>query len=171
MYKLCRSSGAPSKPGRSVATMVDSGAFCRYRACVLRTRLQHPHILAALAAAGHGARVLICDGHYPASTQRGRHAELVSLNLSPGLVDCVDVLRALCDTVAIEAATVMAPASGPEPAVLTEFRKVLSVPLTQRSRGDFYAEACGDDVALAVQTGDTRTYANLLVTLGVLASA
>ena len=61
---------------------------------MLKTELIHPEILAALGAAGHGSTVLIADGNYPASTSMGPRAKRVSLNLSPGVVNCADVLRA-----------------------------------------------------------------------------
>jgi len=46
---------------------------------VLRYRLTHPEILAALASAGHGSTVLLADGHYPAATAAGPHAITVAL--------------------------------------------------------------------------------------------
>jgi hypothetical protein len=44
-------------------------------------QLTHPRIISALAAAGHGATVLITDGHYSAATAVGPNAETVHLNL------------------------------------------------------------------------------------------
>jgi L-fucose mutarotase len=35
---------------------------------VLRTRLIHPEILAALATAGHGSQLLLSDGNFPHAT-------------------------------------------------------------------------------------------------------
>ena len=59
---------------------------------MLPTELPHPEILQALAGAGHGALVLIADGHYPASTATGDRARTVHLNLAPGLLDATTVL-------------------------------------------------------------------------------
>ena len=53
------------------------------RPAMLKNRLLHPDILAALGRAGHGSKVLIADGNYPFSTTLGPNAMLVSLNLSP----------------------------------------------------------------------------------------
>jgi RbsD / FucU transport protein family. len=39
---------------------------------MLKTRLLHPEILAALGEAGHGAQVLIADGNYPSRPTRIR---------------------------------------------------------------------------------------------------
>ena len=52
---------------------------------MLNTPLLHPDILRILAQAGHHSKVLIADGNYPASNKRGHRAELISLQLSPGV--------------------------------------------------------------------------------------
>jgi L-fucose mutarotase len=135
---------------------------------MLKQRLLHPEILEALAAAGHGARVLITDGNYPASTRLGENAALVYLNLSPGLVRVTDVLSALMTAIPIEEAAVMEPDEGPEPPVYSEFERMLDgFPLSRFGRFEFYEEASGPDTCLQIVTGDQRLYANLLLTIGV----
>ena len=52
---------------------------------MLRSELIHPKISEVLARAGHSSKVLIADGNYPAASAIGPRAELVSLNLAPGL--------------------------------------------------------------------------------------
>jgi L-fucose mutarotase len=74
---------------------------------LLKSTLLHPEILHALAGAGHGSQALIADGNYPCSTTAGPNAEIVYLNLAPGLVSATDVLRALVEAIPIEAAHVM----------------------------------------------------------------
>ena len=71
---------------------------------MLKTALLHPEIMEALGGAGHGSQVLIADGNYPCSTTAGPNAQLVYLNLAPGLVTATDVLKVLVQTVPIEAA-------------------------------------------------------------------
>lgn len=137
---------------------------------MLKTRLIHPHILEALAAAGHGSKVLIADGNYPASTQLGENAELVYLNLAPGKLSVTEVLDILLTAIPIEDAAVMEPDEGPEPAIFQEFRSLLpNVELTKFSRFEFYEEASGPDTCLQIVTGEQRVYANILLTLGVVA--
>lgn len=136
---------------------------------MLKTRLIHPHILEALAAAGHGSKVLIADGNYPASTQLGENAELVYLNLAPGKLTVTEVLDILLTAIPIEDAAVMEPDEGAEPAIFQEFRSLLpSVELTKFSRFEFYEEASGPDTCLQIVTGEQRIYANILLTLGVV---
>ena len=146
---------------------------------MLKTRLIHPQMLAALGRAGHGSRVLIADGNYPASTRLGPGAALVSLNLMPGLVTCTQVLDALVSAVPIEHAAVMQPLTeGPyaidgEPGIWSEFRRTLAAAgfhedLEPIERFRFYEVASQADVALTVATGEQRIYANLLLTIGVV---
>lgn len=128
----------------------------------------HPQILGALGRAGHSSKVLIADGNYPASTKRPPGAALVSLNLSPGVVDCVQVLAAVASAIPIEAAAVMRPEEG-EPEIWEKFRTVLSgVDLEPLDRFAFYEAASSDDVALVIATGEQRLYANILLTIGVV---
>lgn len=146
---------------------------------MLTGRLIHPQILEALGRAGHTSKVLIADGNYPAATKRPPGAALVSLNLSPGVVDCVQVLAALAPTIPIEAAAVMRPErSGPyaldeDPEIWHDFRTLLSeagvdVVLEPLERFTFYETASSDDVALVIATAEQRIYANLLLTIGVV---
>lgn len=146
---------------------------------MLKTQLLHPTILEALGRAGHGSKVLIADGNYPASTTLGPRATLVSLNLSPGVVTCTQILEALCTAVPIEAAATMDYArSGPyalseAPPIWAEFRQILSaagVPaeLEPLERMAFYAAAAAPDVCLTIASADQRIYANLMLTLGVV---
>src|SRR5918996_6484420 len=126
---------------------------------MLTGKLIHPEILKVLGSAGHSSRVLIADGNYPAATKSPSTAPLVSLNLSPGVVGCVDVLEALVSAVPIEAAMVMKPEpAGPyamerDPEIWDEFRAVLSdagadLGLELVERFNFYEMARGSDVAL-----------------------
>lgn len=137
---------------------------------MLRHRLIHPDIVEALAAAGHGAKVLIADGNYPGSTQLGENATLVYLNLAPGRLTVTEVLDILLTAIPVEEAAVMEPDEGPEPGIFQEFRSLLPVtPLTKYSRFEFYEEASGPDTCLQIVTGEQRIYANILLTIGVVA--
>ncbi|MEV0198311.1 RbsD/FucU domain-containing protein [Nonomuraea sp. NPDC050691] len=136
---------------------------------MLLTELLHPGILEALAGAGHGARVLLADGHYPANTATGERARTVHLNLAPGLLDVTAVLDVLLRALPVESAQVMVPPEGaPEPPAITEYRcKLAPVPVERLGRFEFYDAARSPDLALAIVTADIRTYANLLLTIGV----
>lgn len=136
---------------------------------MLRYKLTHPEILAALSAAGHGSRVLIADGHYPFTTASGPNASHVFLNLAPGKLTATEVLEVLVDAMAFEAAAVMRPpADEPLPKIFGEFARLLPrLELEQLDRFSFYDAAKTEDVTLVIATGEVRTYANILLTLGV----
>jgi L-fucose mutarotase len=146
---------------------------------MLKSQLLHPQILAALARAGHSSRVLISDGNYPHWTRRGPNAEVVYLNLSPGIPTVTNVLQALAGTIPIEAAAVMDYArTGPyalkeDPSIWAEFMSVFAgtrneLELTRIERFAFYEAGAGPDVCLTIATGEQRIYANLLLTIGVV---
>jgi L-fucose mutarotase len=135
---------------------------------MLTYKLIHPPLLAALAAAGHGSRILIADGHFPCSTHTNQAAAMIHLNLRPGLLDVDQVLETLLDAVPIEHAAVMASDGAHVPAH-DGYRAALGdvVPFEEVERFAFYDLARTGDVAVVIATGDQRQWANLLLTVGV----
>ena len=127
---------------------------------MLRSRLIHPQLLAALGAAGHGARVLIADANYSHSTNVYPGAALIHLNVRPGLVTVDQVLEPVIDMVPIESVSVMQPDDGSTPEVFARYRELLGdrLPL-RRCRLEFYA-TCSEANDLAwrlATTASTRT--------------
>lgn len=137
---------------------------------MLKYQLLHPDILESLGAAGHGSKILIADGNYPFGTRAQPSARRVYLNLAPGLVNAVDVLRVLVDAIPIESADVMLTADGEEAPIIAEFRALLSEPLLVHGHERFaFYDLCRDpDTALVIATGEQRIYANILLTIGVV---
>src|SRR5215211_5471701 len=81
---------------------------------VLKHQLLHPRINEVLGRAGHHALILIADGNYPASTKKGPNAELVCLNLMPGVVNGVQALQAVLSAIPIDRVhTMMYPPDDP----------------------------------------------------------
>lgn len=146
---------------------------------MLKGTLLHPQILQAVARAGHSSKILISDGNYPHWTRHGPNAEMVYLNLSPGLLLVTDVLKALVSVLPIEKAEVMDyDRTGPygfsqDPPIWGEFRQILTssgnqIDLSPIERFQFYDTAGAPDITLSVATGDQRLWANLLLTIGVV---
>jgi L-fucose mutarotase len=144
---------------------------------MLRHQLLHPEISAVLARAGHHAKVLIADGNYPASTAKGPNAQLVSLNLAPGIVTCSQVLETLLSAIPVDAVNTMGiPADDPyalqgDPPVWADYRRIItqagmSLTLEPISKWDFYEAVASRDHVLTIQTADRALWANVLLTLG-----
>ena len=144
---------------------------------MLKTQLTHPEILRVLARAGHHSKILIADGNYPASTKKGPNAELICLNLTPGIVTVAQVLRAVLSAVPIDHVNTMGiPVDDPyakfgEPPVWNEYRQVLKearlkVKLEPILKWDFYKAVESPDHVLTIQTADQSLWANVLLTMG-----
>jgi L-fucose mutarotase len=144
---------------------------------MLKTTLIHPEILRVVARAGHHARILIADGNYPASTKRGPQAELISLNLSPGVVTVEQVLRALLSAVPVDAINTMGiPPDDPyaqkgDPPVWADYRRALvdlgsTLKLEPILKWEFYRQVESADHVLTIQTADQALWANVLLTVG-----
>lgn len=145
---------------------------------MLKHQLIHPKINEILGRAGHHSKVLIADGNYPAYSTLGPRAELVSLNLSPGLVSCTQVLEAVLSAIPVETAnTMMYQTVGPyglkeDPPVWKMYRDVfaknkLDLQIEPIEKWDFYKAVNTADHVLTIQTGDQHLWANLLLTMGV----
>ena len=135
---------------------------------MLRYKLLHPQILEALGSAGHGAQILIADSNYPFSTGAHPAAKRVYLNLAPSLVGVPD-LRVLVDAVPIESAQAIHPKSEDDPPIFNEYSQIMpNVPMTKLSRFPFYESAKSSDTGLVIATGEQRTWACILLTIGVV---
>lgn len=144
---------------------------------MLKHQLIHPKISEVLARAGHHARILIADGNYPASTKKGPNAEVVCLNLTPGIVTVAQVLEVLLTAVPVDQVNIMGiPAEDPyaqkgEPPVWKDYRRILAsarlkLKLEPISKWDFYETVNSPDHVLTIQTGDQALWANVLLTMG-----
>src|SRR5437868_3934772 len=137
---------------------------------MLKHQLIHPRINEILGRAGHHATVLIADGNYPASTKRGPNAEVVCLNLAPGIVTVAQVLAALLSAIPVDEVNTMdIPPDDPyahagEPPVWQEYRQLLKQAGTRLAlkpilKWDFYETVESADHVLTIQTGDQALWA------------
>lgn len=134
---------------------------------MLKGKCIHPEIMGALALCGHGDQILIADGNYPLASKTAG-AQLVYLGLTAGQPTVTDVLATLLSEVAIEKAEVMETGDGTTPAIFTDFEQMLpGILLDRLGRYDFYNACCSPSVRLAISTGEQRTFANILLTVGV----
>ena len=144
---------------------------------MLKHHLIHPQINEVLGRAGHHAKILIADGNYPASTKKGPNATVVCLNLSPSVVTCEQVLRAILSAIPVDQVNTMGiPADDPyakfgEPPAWADYRQVLteaglSLKLEPILKWDFYAAVESNDHVLTIQTADQALWANVLLSVG-----
>ncbi len=144
---------------------------------MLQHQLIHPKINEILARAGHHSSILIADGNYPASTKRGPHAKIVSLNLTPGVVNCSQVFEAILSAVPVDKINVMGIDNGDsyaldgDPPIWVKYRKILAgknldLDLEPIPKWDFYHTVMSDDHVLTIQTAEQELWANILLSIG-----
>jgi L-fucose mutarotase len=145
---------------------------------MLKHHLIHPRINDVLGRAGHHATILIADGNYPASTRKGPHAEIVCLNLMPGVVTCLQALEAVLSAVPIDAIHTMQHTQDDpyalegDPPAWNDYRALLAragsnLSLAPIEKWDFYKAVETTDHVLTIQTADQQRYANVLLSVGV----
>ncbi|MEI7920696.1 MAG: RbsD/FucU family protein [Planctomycetota bacterium] len=145
---------------------------------MLKHKLIHPQINEIIGRAGHHGKILIADGNYPSSSKKGPNAEIVCLNLMPGVLNCAQVLEAILSAVPIDEINAMMYtkddpyALDADPPVWDDYRKViadagLNLELKPIDKWDFYDAVATPDHILTVQTADRQRYANILLSIGV----
>lgn len=134
---------------------------------MLSTELINPELMRVLSLCGHGDKILITDGNYPVASKSG-NAEKIYLALTRDCPTVIQVLNALKTVVNFEKAELMSPGETVEPEIFNEFRKSLAgVDFEYHSRFEFYEKCEENNVKAAVYSGESRTYANILLTVGV----
>jgi len=135
---------------------------------MLKLRLLHPDILMALGSSGHGAKVLIADGNFPLSTRAPEHCKKVFLNLSPDLLTVTDVLKVIKDYIPMETCVLMVPPDEIEHPIHKEILALLGpdIVVKRERRFEFYREVKSENTCLAIATGETRRFGNILIVIG-----
>ena len=130
-----------------------------------------PELLATIYAMGHGDELVLADAHFPGESQGVDVIRADGLKI-PDLLEAILPLFAL-DTHSDHAAFMMAPVEGDviDPNVESTYRKSIDShwpdisPIAMVERFAFYEQA--RSAFAIVQTGDTQTYANLIIKKGV----
>jgi L-fucose mutarotase len=145
---------------------------------MLKHRLIHPQINEIIGKAGHHGKILIADGNYPASSKKGPNAEVISMNLMPGVITCAQALEAVLSAVPVEEINTMIYtkddpyALDADPPVWNDYRKIikesgLDLELKPIEKWNFYDAVATVDHVLTIQTADRQRYANILLSIGV----
>lgn len=137
---------------------------------MLKSTILHPELLYGLSLCGHGSKILIADANFPVITKTPATAKKIFLNIAPGLVDATTILKLLMEIIPIESAAIMTTPDLVEQPIHTVYKSLLTpaIPITGFKRMEFYQCAESKDTCLAIATGETRRFANLLLTVGVI---
>ena len=134
---------------------------------MLKSECTNPLIVGAVSSCGHGDKILLVDGNYPLASKSGS-AQKIYLGVSRGLPTVPQVLKALESICSFEKIEAMVPESGDYSEPLKECMQVLDfLEVVPVGRWEFYDMASKEDVRVAISTGEDRTYACLLLTVGV----
>ncbi|EMW5171565.1 RbsD/FucU family protein [Raoultella sp. XY-1] len=135
---------------------------------MIKTEIIHPDLLQALAQCGHKANILIADANYSFLTNSSPRARIIYLNFSPGLISSVVILQKMLGYINIEKAVLMSCPDDFDNTIAREYRTLLaeSSAVEYVTREAFYALAKSSDTLLVVASGETRRFANILLTVG-----
>ena len=130
-----------------------------------------PELLAGIYMMGHGDELVLADAHFPGESLGQEVIRADGLNI-PELLQAILPLFAI-DTHDEHPLVMMSPVEGdtPNPDVESTYRAIIgelrpgTPPIHKLERYDFYERA--QEAFMIVQTGDTETYANIILRKGV----
>ncbi|WP_054181161.1 RbsD/FucU family protein [Trabulsiella odontotermitis] len=137
---------------------------------MIKTEIIHPELLSALAKCGHKTKILLADSNYSFVTNSAPNATIIYLNFAPGMINSPFILEKLLKYINVESATLMASPADFDNTIEKEYQHLLS-PETEFSwltREAFYAQAKSSDTMLVIASGETRRFANIILTVGVV---
>lgn len=135
---------------------------------MIKTDIIHPDLLQALAQCGHKANILIADANYSCLTNSSPQARIIYLNFSVGLISSVVILQKMLGYINVENAVLMSSPDDFDNTIAREYRRLLpdTTGLEYVARDVFYALAKSPDTLLVIASGETRRFANILLTVG-----
>lgn len=132
-----------------------------------------PSLLYTLRAMGHGDRIAIVDGNFPAESSGPDCLRLDGISATDVLKAVLQVMP--LDTFVTDPAITMQVVGDPEavPDIVAEFQSIIDkvadhpAKISTLERHAFYEAASG--AFAVVQTGEQRLYGNILLTKGIIA--
>lgn len=137
---------------------------------MIKTEIIHPELLCHLAKCGHKTKILIADSNYSFVTNSPKHANIVYLNFTPGMISSTEVLSALCKMINIESTELMAYPEDFNNTIIKEYESILpsGIAMEYLQRADFYAAVKADETLLVIASGEQRRFANILLTVAAV---
>ena len=139
---------------------------------MIKSSILHPELLSTLAKCGHKTKILIADSNYSFVTNSSPAATIVYLNFSPDMIASPIILEKLLDYINLEEATLMASPADFDNTIEKEYQRILpaGIAFNYVDRGEFYSQAKSTDTLLVIASGETRRFANILLTVGVVSA-
>ncbi|CAM4032774.1 RbsD/FucU family protein [Vibrio neonatus] len=137
---------------------------------MIKSSIIHPELLSVLAKCGHKTQILIADSNFSFVTNSNPRTEIIYLNFAPDMLNAVDVLNSITKLINVEASTMMAWPDDFENTIHAEYENLLpqGTPMSFQQREDFYQSVKSPNTLLIIATGESRRFANLLLTVGVV---
>lgn len=135
---------------------------------MIKSAIIHPQLLGTLAKAGHKAQILISDANYSFVTNAYSGAEIVYLNFAPDMIPSTVILEGVTKLINVEQARMMAWPDDFDNTIHKEYVDTMQAgtPMELVNRADFYAAVKSPDTLLVIASGETRRFANILLTVG-----
>lgn len=139
---------------------------------MIKSKIIHPELLGILAKCGHKTQILIADANYSFVTNSSDSTEIIYLNFAKDMLPATAVLSGIVELINVESTAMMAWPQDFDNTIQSEYLNILEdgVEMNLLERADFYSAVKSDDTLLVVATGETRRFANLLLTVGPVIS-
>ncbi len=130
----------------------------------------HPGIVSALIRTGHGARVMVSDINYAASTKIGPNTQVFQLAWLVGKPSAPEVLAAMMPLITVQKAYFMTPAPEALPSQVQDELRALLPGVAEESlaRQDYYDLVASKETAAVIVTGENRRFGNVLLEMGAV---
>lgn len=137
---------------------------------MLKSEILHPELLGTLAKCGHKTQILIADSNYAVLSNTNPKAKIIYLNFAKNLLPSDIILSKLLQCINVESAVMMQYPETFNNTIIGEYKSILGkeVSISYLPRQDFYDEVKSDKTALVIASGETRRFANILLTVGVV---
>lgn len=134
---------------------------------MIKSDIIHPDLLQALAQCGHKANILIADANFSFLTNTSPLARIIWLNFTPGLIASGLILEKILGYVNVEKATLMNSPADFDNTIEREYRNILAGMnnFEYVERDTFYSQAKSPDTMLVIASGETRRFANIILTV------
>ncbi|MCS3407984.1 RbsD/FucU family protein [Serratia sp. AKBS12] len=134
---------------------------------MIKSAIIHPQLISSLAKCGHKTQILIADANYAFESNAPKGVEVVYLNLAPGTVAASLILEKLLQIINVEQAMMMSWPTSFENTIAGEYLSLLpaSCSVTYLEREAFYSQVKSEMTLLVIASGETRRFANLLLTV------